>query len=158
MRRFLIHVAVTAVAASSAVNAEAAEWLPTYLGCVFTDSAFSASAIPELQIDEDRLKVSSTEFEMAFAAIDLTGQRAQLIGNLGTAEVRAFRGGYESIVFLEWTSGGSINVTTVLPPTKEGTINAVASRHIAKSIGGYSASQLLGTCQEHFGQMPKAAQ
>ncbi|SJM31758.1 hypothetical protein [Mesorhizobium delmotii] len=158
MEKHLI-AALAAVMGSSAMSAEAAEWSPTYLGCVFTESAFSATddIYPDHR-NEERLKVGSTKFELAFAAIDLLAHRAQLIGNQGSAQVIAQRGGFESVVFLEWTPLGSVNLTTVLAPTKDGTIRAVTSRHIAEPLSGYMASQYLGTCKDHIGELPMAAQ
>ncbi|RWN98181.1 hypothetical protein [Mesorhizobium sp.] len=159
MEKHLIAAFAATAMGSSAMSAEAAEWNPTYLGCVFTVSAFSATddIYPDHR-NEEQLKVGPTKFELAFAAIDLSAQRAQLIGNQGSAQVTAQRGGFESVVFLEWTPLGSVNLTTVLPPTKDGTIRAIASRHIAQPLSGYMASQFLGTCKDHIGELPIAGQ
>ncbi|TIP69431.1 MAG: hypothetical protein E5X53_32705 [Mesorhizobium sp.] len=154
-KKHLIGALAATVMGSSAMSVGAAEWSPTYLGCVFTESAFSATddIYPDHR-NEERLKVGSTKFEMAFAAIDLSVQRAQLIGNQGSAQITARRGGFQSVVFMEWTPLGSVNLTTVLPPTKDGTIRAIASRHIVEPLSGYMASQFLGTCKDRIGELP----
>ncbi|QDC01733.1 hypothetical protein [Mesorhizobium sp. 8] len=145
------------VLSSSAAFADANEWQPAYLGCVFTASAFSAT--DDIYADhryEQQLKVGPTKFELAFSAIDLSARHAQLTGNMGSTPVWVQRGGggFDSLVFIEWTPGGSVNLTTVFAPTQGGAIRAVSSRHIAQPFGGYMASQYLGTCKDHVGEPP----
>ncbi|TGP24883.1 MULTISPECIES: hypothetical protein [unclassified Mesorhizobium] len=78
--------------------AQEAEWTPAYLGCTFTHTAFSShSELPWMAGEDNALKVTEDEFELTFAAIDLVGRRAQLVGNQGAAEVAAQRGGYGSV-------------------------------------------------------------
>jgi hypothetical protein len=155
LKKCLIAALIVPLVGFSTVLVQAAEWTPNYLGCEFTVSAFSETddIYPDHRF-ETQLKVGPTKFELAFAAIDLAAQHAQLIGNQGSAQILAVRGGFESLVFLERTPGGSVNLTTVFAPTSTGTIRAVSSRHIAQPLGGYMASQYLGTCKEHLGVLP----
>jgi hypothetical protein len=154
-KRFVMTVA----AAMVATQADAGEWSPTYLGCMFTGFAVSGSdnIYPDRR-NEKLLEVGTAKFEIAFAAIDLPLHRAQLVGNLGSEQINAFRGGHDSVVFLEVTPVGNVNLTTVLPPAADGTIRAVTSRHIAEPLSGYSFSQYLGSCKEHVGEFPSFPQ
>jgi hypothetical protein len=144
--------AVLAALLAGLAPANAAEWRPTFLACTFTELAFASHN--ELAADEE-MSVTSSTFQMNFAAIDLANGRAQLAGNAGSADVLAWPGAYGSVVFLERTPVGNVNVTTVLPPsTKDGIIRAIGSRQIVERIiiKGYMASQMLGTCEEHLPQ------
>lgn len=150
MRKFI--AVVVAASATGLASAQEAEWAPAYLGCMFTQSAFSShSELPWMTGEDEALRVSEGMFELAFAAIDLVGKRAQLVGNQGAAAVSAERGASGSIVFMEWTPAGNANLTTVLAPSKDGIIRAITSRHIVDPLaGGYMASQMLGTCKDHL--------
>ncbi|RUW84124.1 hypothetical protein [Mesorhizobium sp. M1E.F.Ca.ET.063.01.1.1] len=150
-------VAAAAVVIAGSALAQEVEWTPAYLGCTFTQTVFSShSELPWMAGKDEVLKPGSEAFEMAFAAIDLVGGRAQLIGNQGTATVVAGRGAFDSMVFLEWMPLGNANLTTVFAPGKDGIIRAVTSRHIADPLqaGGYTATQMLGTCKDHLGKAP----
>ncbi|RWD31321.1 MAG: hypothetical protein EOS22_04675 [Mesorhizobium sp.] len=150
-------VAAAAALIAGSASAQEAEWAPAYLGCTFTQTVFSShSELPWMAGKDEVLRPGSEAFEMAFAAIDLVGKRAQLVANQGTATVVADRGGSGSLVFLEWTPLGNANLTTVFAPGKDGIIRAVTSRHIADPLqgGGYMATQMLGTCKDHLGKAP----
>ncbi|MER8581068.1 hypothetical protein NKG95_20505 [Mesorhizobium sp. M1423] len=72
-KRLMGALAATVMGSLAMSAAKSAEWSPTYLGCVFTLSAFSApdDIYPDHR-NEKKLKVAPTKFEMAFAAIDFS--------------------------------------------------------------------------------------
>ena len=82
---------------------------------------------------------------MTFAAIDLDGHQAQVIGNQGAADVYAARS-VGSIFFIEQTPAGGVILTSVIDADVKGRIHAVTSRHIIAPVGFTLVSQTLGTC------------
>ena len=154
MRKLLILAGVMLATAAYADD-QAPEWNPAFLHCTFTQSAFSSHHGPEVTWMKDELfKVGEDRMESVFAGIDLAANRAQLAGNVGSASVWAYRGAFNSIVFLEVTPVGNMNMTTVLSPEKDGTIRAITSRHTVDVLPGeYMATQMLGTCTVTLGEL-----
>lgn len=154
MRKLLVLAAVTLSFAAQAGD-QAPGWSPAFLHCTFTRSAFSSHHGPEVTWMKDEVfKVGDDRMEMVFAGIDLAANRAQLAGNVGSAPVWAYRGAFNSIVFLEVTPVGNMNMTTVLSPAKDGTIRAITSRHTVDALPDeYTATQMLGTCTLTIGEL-----
>lgn len=79
-------------------------------------------------------------------SIDIANSKARIIGN-ARAEDLSVIATHESVHFLETTSSGNLNITTVFAScNKEGKFKAVHSRHVTM-LGGPLPSQSYGFCQ-----------
>lgn len=89
--------------------------------------------------------------ELVFDNIDYTKATARLIGNIGSSDVHVIDGDL-GVTFIEVTSVGGVAVTTIFKGASDGppvamSFRAVSSRHIARTLGGETASQHYGTCK-----------
>lgn len=89
--------------------------------------------------------------ELVFDNINYGNRSARLIGNIGSSDVEVIDGDL-AVNFVEVTSVGGLAVTTVFKGASEGSpllmnFRAVSSRHIARTLGGETASQHYGTCK-----------
>jgi hypothetical protein len=110
-----------------------------------------AEAVSEPHSREFTAKVKSDheQLAMTFAAINPVNRSAQLIGNLGAANVQMVVGS-DRLTFVETTLAGNVNVTAVSAdvepsPSVSLVYRAVHSRS-ANFFGQILASQYYGIC------------
>ncbi|UVT17408.1 MAG: hypothetical protein H8K04_07685 [Nitrospira sp.] len=86
------------------------------------------------------------DFLLHFDSIDIQNRHARLLGNLGSSDVGLLLTN-GSLSFLETTSNGGVNLTTIFPAYRRESREfiAVSSRHL--SVFGPFPSQHHGSCQ-----------
>ena len=95
---------------------------------------------------QPKVKTGRQELTFNVDAVNFETHRARMIGNAGSADLRAVDGD-DRVTFLEWTATRNLNVVVIYDPQqKDGTFRAVHSRHFSLP-GAPGPSQQYGKCR-----------
>jgi hypothetical protein len=138
--------------------------LLTVMGCSRSPKLFQPLPMPQLTAltceltavhdgalnpDYERGKPGSV-MKLTITALNDKAGSAQLIGNVGTADV-LFRRSEGQMQFLEQTPSGNPTLLNVYAPPEPGkALPAAYSRHVLVSPANIAISQYAGSCQPKF--------
>ncbi|HXG72395.1 MAG TPA: hypothetical protein VNJ04_17460 [Gemmatimonadaceae bacterium] len=102
----------------------------------------------EKEIQYELVSNASSKIEFSLDRIDPENRRARMLGNNAAVDVTVLRTD-AGLTFIELTSGGSVNTTTVFAlfeDSMRGSFDAVQSRHVTITGGSPVTSQRRGIC------------